>query len=193
MARPSLKEKRTVEILDAFAICVSKYGLAGSTLERISETAGVKRPILRHYLGNREEMVRKLIDHVIDGFNARTDTLFSILPRENRWQTLLDYLFYMEGSSPVDAAVYQALIAASGQYPDIKPKLWNFVSRFESAVAREVARAFPKADNDQCLKVAAGVTAIYFNADALAPLNPPKSWLDTHRQTIAMLVDALDR
>ena len=37
MGRPSLTEVRTVEILDAFERCVARYGLEGSSLERIAE------------------------------------------------------------------------------------------------------------------------------------------------------------
>ena len=94
MARPSLKEVRTLEILDAFVTCVTRYGLDGSTLERISEEAGVKRPILRHYLGNREEMVALLIEHVVERFNAQTEALFANLPAERRWPALMDQLFH---------------------------------------------------------------------------------------------------
>ena len=37
MPRPSVKAERTEEILDAFERCVARYGVEGSTLERIAE------------------------------------------------------------------------------------------------------------------------------------------------------------
>ena len=60
MGRPNLTEVRTAEILDAFERCVARYGLEGSSLERVAEEAGVKRSILRHYIGNRDEMITGL-------------------------------------------------------------------------------------------------------------------------------------
>ena len=53
MGRPDLTEVRTAEILDAFERCVARFGLEGSSLERDAEEAGMKRSILRHYIGNR--------------------------------------------------------------------------------------------------------------------------------------------
>lgn len=191
MARPSLKEVRTLEILDAFVTCVTRYGLDGSTLERISEEAGVKRPILRHYLGNREEMVALLIEHVVERFNAQTEALFANLPSERRWPALMDQLFHEEQRSPVGAAVFQALVAAADRYPAIRDGLLDCITRFEAALALEAAKAFPQAANVRCREVAAGLTAIYFNMDAIAPLQPPKTWLRTQRRAAMALLEGL--
>ncbi|MGI9303924.1 MAG: TetR family transcriptional regulator, partial [Gammaproteobacteria bacterium] len=57
MPRPSLKTQRTGEILDAFQRCIVKYGMQGASLERISEEADMGRTILRHYVGNRDDLI----------------------------------------------------------------------------------------------------------------------------------------
>ena len=41
MGRPNLTEVRTSEILDAFERCVARFGLEGSSLERVAEEAGI--------------------------------------------------------------------------------------------------------------------------------------------------------
>ena len=70
MPRPDLTEQRTAEILDAFERCIVRHGLDGSSLEKIGEEAGMKRPILRHYVGNREALVMALAERVIDAIDA---------------------------------------------------------------------------------------------------------------------------
>ena len=72
MGRPSLAEQRKEEILDAFGRCVAKFGLEGSSLEKIAEEAGMRRSILRHYLGNRDEMVIALAKKVIGEYRSST-------------------------------------------------------------------------------------------------------------------------
>ena len=75
MPRPSLKDQRSQEILDAYLTCVAHFGLDGATQERIAEEAGVKRPLLRHYLGNKDEMITALADYVVAGFALSVDGL----------------------------------------------------------------------------------------------------------------------
>lgn len=191
MSRPSLKDVRSNEILHAFAGCVARYGLEGSTLEKISEAAGVKRTILRHYLGNREQMVEKLIEYVVNQFNNSTDELIAYLPETNRVKALLDTLFYFENSSPVSAAIFQAFVAASDRHPQIRAGLLEFITRFEAAITLELAKEYPKASSDTCTKVSAAITALYFNADATAPLKPSQKWLKTQRESAELLLNLI--
>ena len=115
MGRPSIKEKRSAEILDAFGRCVARYGVEGSTLERIANEAGVKRTLLRHYIGNRDELIEALGQRIEQDFLHRTRAIFDALPESRRVETLLDTLFDPANQSDSDdVAIAQALISASG-------------------------------------------------------------------------------
>lgn len=191
MPRPSLKEVRTAEILDAFAECVIRYGLDGATLEKISQTAGVKRTLLRHYLGNRDEMIDRLADHVVDGFNRATDALVSALPDSGRLDALMDFLFHEHERSPSDASLFQALAGASDRYPKIRKGILDFLKKFEEAIADEIARAFPNAQRDQVRVVASGVSSIYFNVESAGPMRPDPDWVGRQRAAATLLIDCL--
>ena len=191
MPRPSLKEERTEEILNAFMRCVARYGLDGSTLERISEEANVGRPLLRHYLGNREEMVDALLSHVMDKFDRMTADLVAGLPPENRLPALIDILFSSYAHEAENAPVYQALIASSDRFPGMSKKLFKFIRDFETAIAREILREHPSADIQKCQAVAAGIAAIYFSFDGALPLSPPTSWREKQRTAVQILLDSL--
>jgi len=191
MPRPSLKDTRSVEILDAFMRCVARYGLDGSTLARISEEAGVARPLLRHYLGNRDEMVQRLLDHVLETFDTRVRALFDTLPQTGRVEAMMDALFDRRAYSPDNATVFAALVAASDRYPEIRSPLLRFVYDFEARVGHEISCSAPGASDEKVSIAASGLSAIYFNTDAVMPLRPRNGWRDQQRAAAQMLVDAV--
>lgn len=191
MPRPSLKETRSEEILDAFMRCVARYGLDGSTLERISAEAGVGRPLLRHYLGNRDQMVAQLLDHVARKFEQLTLNVFNTLPPEGRLDALMTSLFERPGHSSENASVFQALVAASDRHAGISSALLKFVEGFERRIAGEIRREKPGADVEASKIAAAGVTAIFFNTDAIAPLRPGKSWRKFQKLAAQQLLDGV--
>ena len=191
MARPSLKDVRSREILDAFVNCVARYGLDGSTLQRIAEEAGVRRTLLRHYLGNREEMVAKLLAHVLAKFEGMTDALIADLPKVNRWPVLLDKMFQYRNHEAANATVFQALVAASDRYPDLRKPLVAFEQDFERTLMVELAAYFPDADKKACAVVAAGVTSIYFTVESMLPLKPSSAWINRQHSAADALVATL--
>lgn len=69
MGRPKLDETRRKEILDAFERCVVRDGLAKTTLKNVSDEAGLPRPLIRHFVGNRDDMIDLLIERVVDRAN----------------------------------------------------------------------------------------------------------------------------
>ncbi len=192
MPRPSLKDVRSAEILTAFASCVARFGLEGATQERIAETAGVKRTILRHYLGNRDDMIDALIDFIVADFDAQSQALFDALPKSNRVAALLDCLFGASGRTDPDLVLtFQALVAAADRYPKARVSLLAWIQRFTEAVEAELTTAFPSAARDRVTAAGHGLVALYFNADSLHPLQPPKHWDQASRTAADLLVDSL--
>ncbi|MEM7073673.1 MAG: TetR/AcrR family transcriptional regulator [Pseudomonadota bacterium] len=191
MARPSLKDVRSREILDAFVRCVARYGVDGSTLERIAEEAGMRRTLLRHYLGNREDMVTRLLHHTLSMFEDMIDLLVEDLPEKNRWPVLFDRLFSHEQHSPANAAVFQALVAASAQHPALKQPLLGFVTDFERMLCHEISLQHPAAGRNRCAVAASGITSIYFSVDAMLPLSPSIEWRQRQKNAAAHLTAAL--
>jgi AcrR family transcriptional regulator len=54
--------------LEAYAATLVRYGVEGTTLDRVAKQAGVTRGLVRHYLGNREEVIRALGDWTREGY-----------------------------------------------------------------------------------------------------------------------------
>ena len=192
MPRPSLKDLRSAEILAAFANNVARFGLEGATQERIAEAAGVKRTILRHYLGNRDEMIEALIDFVVTEFDAQSRALFDALPKTDRVAALLDVLFGGSGRTNADMIlVFEALVAAVDRYPKAREALLAWIQRFIDAIEAELAVAFPSAAEGKITAAGHGIVALYFNVDSLHPLQPPKYWDRAARTAADMLIQSL--
>ncbi|MEM9621694.1 MAG: helix-turn-helix domain-containing protein, partial [Pseudomonadota bacterium] len=66
MPRPSVATERRAEILEAFEACALRKGLQATTLADVAEEAGLPRPLVRHFMGNRDDMVAGLIERMME-------------------------------------------------------------------------------------------------------------------------------
>ena len=192
MPRKSLKEVRSEQILVAYATCIARYGFEGATQERIAEQADVKRSILRHYLGNREEMIGALIDHVGKDWKTQTEELVNALPHNRRVSVLLEFLFdknYVVDRNSI--LILHALITAAEQHPDINSMLIDWTNQFVQIVEIELRLEYPEVADDLIFSVAFGVVGIYFNIDSFALHRPPDEWWTASKNAAQLLVNSL--
>ena len=192
MPRSSLKEIRSKEILAAYADCIVRFGFNGATQRRIAEAAGVKRTILRHYLGNREHMIQALLDHVCRQFQMETNELIAALPESNRVSELLNLLFDSQYAKENNSAlVVQALMNASEQHPEINDRLMAVITQFIDAVAHEIQLAHPKSSEIDTFEVALGIVGIYFTIDSMESLGVSDDWWFAAERSAYRLIDTL--
>lgn len=170
MPRPSMKEQRTGEILDAFGRCVVRYGLDGSTLERIAEEAGMQRPLVRHFVGNREALERQLADKVIDLSEQSWRDYRQYLTDERRISWLLDGLFSLQQQNAEFAQLTESLMIASRSRPWLKEKIAAWISDFEQDINRVLREQFPGENERAINSVSFGLLSLYLNLDAMTTL-----------------------
>lgn len=192
MPRPDLTEERTALILDAFARCVARQGLDATSLENVADEAGVKRSILRHYIGNRDDLVLALAQRSITRYRADVVTMIESLPETRPAHALLDYLFWDHGmDSADDVQVVEAMIAAAGRDERIRALVKAWVDEFIQAVADTLHRHFPGADKSRCWSAAYGVVGIYNNHESLVQLRLPDTYRRAGRAAAEALVETL--
>ncbi|WP_421703087.1 TetR/AcrR family transcriptional regulator [Aliiroseovarius sp.] len=193
MPRPSLKDQRSAEILDAYLTCVARFGLDGATQERIAAEAGVKRPLLRHYLGNRDQMIGALTDHVVAQYGEAIEMLEHALAPDLSAPELVELLFAEEGGTdPRLMLAYQALVTAAPEYPDMRDPLLRSLARFLDVIEQALSRAVPAAPRGLVRAVAQGIAASHVNLDALSPLSPPAEWRAELKQAAMILAAHLE-
>lgn len=193
MARPEIKNDRREQILDAFETCVARYGLEGATLGKTAEIAGLARPLIRHNVGNREDLLEALIERFLLRSREAMESLIESLPTQDRLAALIDLLFDPQYANPQLVQVFNALSAAAPDDPTLAEKLqlWlrEFVDRLEAILRKE----YPKASPQRINAVAAGVSGIYFNVEALYPIGGLGSFGDASKEAALILVSALER
>jgi AcrR family transcriptional regulator len=144
VGRPSLADVRRPQILDAFEACIVKYGLAGSSLERIAEEAGVKRSLIRHYFGNRSGLTEALIDRVLQ---AVVDEYQRLIAQAGAAGDLDAVISYLTGpgfaGDPADAVI-DALMDEAHRDAYARAVLRHDYAALLSATEQVLAQIRPK-------------------------------------------------
>ena len=189
MGRPSVKEERAALILNAFEACVAKYGVEGATLQKIADEAGLARALLRHHIGNREELLNALVDRFMLRSNESLVALVEALPAQNRLAALIDILFDPQyASSNSDVLIAEALIAASQTRPELKERIVTWYQRFDDVISNEARHAVPEAEEEEINIFTTGVIGIYFNVDSFGLLGAmPKLRERSHLAAVSLL------
>ena len=172
MARKSVKIQRSKEILDAFERCISKWGLDGASLERIATESAIKRPALRHFIGNRDELIVALVKSMVGEYKFIQSSMTKILRKADRGpeEMISMLLFQSDLTSPNRILVLMNLYAAAPRYPKVQKELRAWYKNYVNWVADRLHEFKPKADKELVSTVAAGLIGIAFNYASLAPL-----------------------
>ncbi len=65
MGRPRLTEQRGEQILDAFIALVGENGLHATTLDDVADAVDLRRGTVRHFVGNRQQLIVRAIDRLV--------------------------------------------------------------------------------------------------------------------------------
>ncbi len=145
MGRKSLANERREQILDAFEVCLRQCGLEGSSLEKIATEAGVKRAIIRHYIGNRDDLIEAAVSRIIASYRQELADAITDLPQEELIPELLDYLFCYdedEERSHYDILV-TALWATHERDAKTRALLLNLYQEFELLIFEALTHVYP--------------------------------------------------
>ena len=171
MARPSKKAERREEIIDAFERCVVRFGVEGATLQRVADESGLARPLIHHNVGNRDDLLDALLERLTAQVAEVDREYMAALPETGRCEAMLELLFdpqYASGSH--DVLLYQALLVAAQEQSAVRELLRRWQDGFLEQTAAEIRSEHPDAGPAAVRAVALGIVALYFNADAMAPL-----------------------
>ncbi|MEX0299119.1 MAG: TetR/AcrR family transcriptional regulator [Kordiimonas sp.] len=191
MGRPSVKEKRTEEILLAFEKCVAKYGVEGSTLEKIAEAANLRRSLLRHYIGNKEE----LLDALVTRFLAESDKQIAQMKTDLTGEpanSIIEYLFYDDNTEHHATRVAHALLVAAPENKKLSSQLMKWADSFDEAVAALLKACYPQAKKADCEVVACGIVGICSNTSSLAPLGETQELRNASKEAAKRLLSTLN-
>jgi len=188
MGRPKVTNERAEQILNAFELCVARYGVEGATLEKIAKEAGLARALLRHHVGNRDELLELLVQRFSSKSKQSMEALKAQLPESDRVASLIELLFDPKYSNTQFVLIVSSLVVATTERPKLANLLRQWVRSFVKFVSDEIEGEFPDSSKEDAQCVAAGITGIYFNVDSFTPLgNLPKLRSDSKSAALRLL------
>mgnify|MGYP000026182446 CR=1 FL=1 len=171
MARPSMAAQRKEEILDALEICILESGIQATSLENIAEKAGVKRTILRHYIGNRDDIIVALSQRWRDIYSAQWQEIISWLPTESKGDALIDSLFTIGSKDMIDGTIIgEAIFSEAKRLPEVKAHQEKTMSDFICHLTNIFSKEYPDANADSIELVCHGIYANYLLAQSFLPI-----------------------
>jgi AcrR family transcriptional regulator len=192
VGRPSNRNERFEQVMQALMRCVSSHGLEGVSLAQIAKESGMTRPLVRHHLGNRGEIIDALKDYVFKQFADQTKELVEAVYGPDASRSMIEILFSdVSISSPELVMVFAALTARSVEDEKLRSECREVVLSVELAVAKIMRTDHPNKAQDALDIAAHGIVALYFNASSLAPLELPDIWRDRAKQAAHILLGTL--
>ncbi len=195
MGRKSLANERSEQILDAFAVCLCQHGFEGTTLERVAEEAGVQRSIIRHYIGNRDDLITAAVARIINDYKAELANAIDNLPQSELIPALLDVLFCPNG--PNEISDYDTLInvlwSTHERNPHTRTLLLNLYQEFEKLIFDSLSHAYPESTLEQRQNTAYAIMCLANDTWSMTALGFPQSRFDTARTIAVQLIAPLNR
>ncbi len=191
MPRPSKKEERAEEILLAYEKCIAKYGVEGATLQKIADEAQIARPLLRHNIGNSDELLKQ----VVQRYTARSITQLEQLmeyysPPTSSLNDFAAFLFQNE-THQNDVMIASALIISSQENSFAKKKMSAWFKSIRKIFFDFLKSKSPKTSDATIEAVSDGIIALYFNFESLTPLGSFKGFKESSLRSTKILLSQL--
>ncbi len=193
MARPSLKAQRRKQIIDAAMSCVARHGIGGLTLDKVAENAGIARPLIRHNIGNREQLVIAITQHFVESSSNQMNMLKAQVSEDSPLTSAIKYLFDNKSSDTTLMLVAEALIAESANNREIAKVMHNWLMGFVNSLELLAQKEFPDSTKEMRSIVATGMTGIYFTVDSMTPIAGLSEFTDASKKAALLLLDQIEQ
>lgn len=169
MGRPSVKAERREQILAATARCVARYGLAGLTLEKVSEESGMSRGHVRHYVGNRDDLILALVQWEL----GKDDELTGATGPERSLELMMGYLYGAPFSAPTDDnSVILELLNAARTNGAIRKAMLDGYTGLRTEIHAILVATYPDSDPADLWERAYALLALAIGNAAMSDLDP---------------------
>lgn len=146
--RPSLVAERRRQIFDAFIDLIAARGLEAVSLDDVARAAGVQRSVVRHYAGNRADLIRDTVEALSDRYERMIRAEIGTHPTADR---IVEFLFsdrWESGKATEDRAMDELLREATRDDTTrrrIKATFDLLIDELAAAIQTRHPRAAPQA------------------------------------------------
>lgn len=137
--------ERRRQIVSAFIDLVAERGLERVTLADVAEAAGFQRAQLRHFIGNREDLVLAAVDELARRYEVSAAEMY--VSEEPTIDQLISLLFSDElvYDQPVETAAFDALLAEAVLRPAGRGAVTKGYDMLLGQLASALRREYPGA------------------------------------------------
>jgi AcrR family transcriptional regulator len=139
MARPKIDVERQSQIMHALEACVIRQGLANTSLKDVAAEADLARPLVRYFVGNRDQMISKLFDSVIERGEAQL-AQYQSQDADAPLSALLDLLFNGLFADETSNALIGELWYVAERDEAVRAKLATLYQSVRDGIADALAR-----------------------------------------------------
>ena len=194
MGRKSLRVERTEQILDAFERCIVKTGFQDTTLQNIADEAGITRSSVRHYIGNRDEIVSALIERLDEKYDQKRFAFLKGQKANYFPESLIKYfieVWFEFGRD--DDTLFQELITASERDDNLRAKLFASYQSLETSISDELVRSYPHVRAETCRTIAHTIMCLAFGHTTMVWLGFNRKRYPELRNVLASLLKILEQ
>jgi len=163
MGRKKLVDQRQVDILDAFERCLIKFELEECTLERVAQEAGKSRNIIRHNIGNRDDLIAAFVERILIRIKQVAADILENTPKKRLVPEVLNFLFQERSADdPPDLGerMLGGMWRIREQSPLTQQALLNFYKEFEKTLTEGLTRLYPNVPVKKCQEVAYSIICL---------------------------------
>ncbi len=186
VGRPSLQDQRQREIVWAFIELVADRGLEHVSLDDVAAAAGVQRAALRHFVGNREDLISAAIAKITRRALADIDMQLAI-------GEVIAMLFdpsRMKSADVYDRA-WTELLPEAMRSPDSRAVVKESYDHLISLISNALRQGHPKASRSQIADTAYAIACMAEHNYTFQRLGYPQARVKGLKATAFALADRL--
>ncbi|WP_332603134.1 TetR/AcrR family transcriptional regulator [Arthrobacter sp. S2(2024)] len=191
MGRPSIAAERRLQIIRAASASIAEVGLPSTTLERIAAASGLSRSHIRHFLGNRDDIIEAVWAATITPYLEDTAAAIQNSDSDRALHSLVEYLFGPRLEANADDPVIEAILNGAAQDAQLQGKVYEAYGRLEGLLVQAIEATAPGVAEDVAERYAYSLLCMVMGGSSLSRLPFPASRREGARRVAFDMIDAL--
>ena len=138
--RPSVAIERRAQIVNAFIELVAEQATTSVSLGAVAERAGVARTAIRHFVGNRVDLIEQAVVELAARYRAMIEATVGPEPLPEQLVTMLFHDDWVRARPPEDRA-FDLLVLEARSNPDLQPLVGEAFAQLVEVLSAALARA----------------------------------------------------
>ncbi len=190
MGRPSLVHERRPQIVAAAKRVIGKYGVEGATQERIASEAQLSRAHIRHYVGNRDELIQLVWNSTMDPYAQEMHKRVQAAHSGQGLEGVLDFLFGTGVEASPDDAVFDAFLAWSQHDEQVRRRLLDSYATVVTEVAAAIRATHREMDVARSEALGYAMLCLTIGSSSMSVLQFPDAQTSPLRDLAASMIQA---